>query len=235
MGRPLKKSFFGSPSTGGKQLVLSHVWLEDSTAAETGFWIIRQVGTGRYQVTNGTKVGVVKLVDALPVAAGEGTIEINVFGSSVREYASKIFNRTVKTFDGNSYKWSAETATEVGQADFTFETWEEEEVEAEEITVSAVAGAGFVGYVEGTAGTISGAITGFEIVSITDEATESVLLLEGDHSAKASVTVSIAGGADVVLAFDEFTAGQTSFVGTTLFGFVDGQTYTIDGITSTAV
>ncbi len=131
MGRPLKKSFFGSPSTGGKQLVLSHVWLEDSTAAETGFWIIRQVGTGRYQVTNGTKVGVVKLVDALPVAAGEGTIEINVFGSSVREYASKIFNRTVKTFDGNSYKWSAETATEVGQADLPFEFFLSEEEETD--------------------------------------------------------------------------------------------------------
>lgn len=233
MGRPLKKSFFGSPATGGKQLVLSHVWLEGSTEAETGFWIVRQVGTGRYQVTNGTKVGVVKLVDAMPDAPGEGVIIVTPFGASQVEYASKIFNRTVKTFDGNSYMWSADAATEEGQADFTFETWEE--AEAEEITVTAAAGAGFVGYVEGTAGSISGAITGFDIVSITDETTESILLLDGDHSDKATVTVVIGDGPTVVLTFDAFAAGQTSFVGTTLFGFQDGVTYTIESITSTAV
>lgn len=234
MGRPLKKSFFGSPATGGKQLVLSHVWLEGSTAAETGFWIVRQVGTGRYQVTNGTKVGVVKLVDAMPDAPGEGVIIVTPFGASQVEYASKIFNRTVKTFDGNSYMWSADAATEEGHADFTFETWEE--AEAEEITVTAEAGEGFVGYVNETAGAISGSIAGFDVVSIYDT-TESNLLLAGDQSAKATVTVSIAGGADVVLTLDAYDAegGATAFVGTTLFGFADGQTYTIDGITSTAV
>ncbi|MNK29843.1 hypothetical protein D3C87_482460 [compost metagenome] len=135
MGRPLKKSFFGSPTTGGKQLVLSHVWLEGSTVAEEGYYIIRQVGTGRYQVTNGVKVGVVKLVDAMPDAPGEGTIEITVFGSTTREYAKKIHNRTVVTFDGNTYKWSTSAASEAGQADLPFEDFvtvdEEEEAIAE--------------------------------------------------------------------------------------------------------
>lgn len=131
MGRPLKKSFFGSPATDGKQLVLSYVWLEDSDQPEEGYYVVRQVGTGRYQVTNGVKTGVVKLVDALPDAPGEGVIEIKVFGSAVREYASKIFNRTVKTFDGNSYKWSAEPATEVGQADLPFEFFLSEEEETD--------------------------------------------------------------------------------------------------------
>jgi len=123
MGRPLKKTFFGSPATGGKQLVLSYAWLEGSTEAEEGFWIVRQVGTGRFQVTNGTKTGVVKLVDALPNAAGEGVIIVKPFGATQEEYARKIHNRTVVTFDGNTYKWSAEAAEEVGQADFTFEAW----------------------------------------------------------------------------------------------------------------
>ena len=139
MGRPLKKSFFGSPATGGKQLVLSHVWLAGSTEAEEGFWIVRQVGTGRFQVTNGTKTGVVKLVDALPDAPGEGVIVVRPFGEDMQdEYASKIHNRTVKTFDGNSYMWSANPATEVGQADLQLEFWGEEGLEPEEEPVAPV-------------------------------------------------------------------------------------------------
>lgn len=139
MGRPLKKKFFGSPATGGLQLVLAHVWLEDSVAAETGYYIVRQVGTGRYQVTNGTKVGVVKLVDALPDAPGEGTIEITVFGSEIREYAKKIHNRTVVTFDGNTYKWSTTAASEEGQANLPFELFMSSEDEAD--SVEAIVGA----------------------------------------------------------------------------------------------
>lgn len=123
MGRPLKKKYFGDPNAFGKQLVLTSVWLEDSVAAESGYYVIRQVGTGRYQVTNGVKQGVVKLVDLLPDAPGEGVIEITVFGEEIREYAKKIHNRTVETFDGNRYKWSENPAEVAGEADLPFEVY----------------------------------------------------------------------------------------------------------------
>lgn len=123
MGRPLKKSFFGNPDGTGKQLVLSYVWLTGSVAAETGYYVVRQVGTSRYQVTNGTKTGVVKLVDALPDAPGEGVIIIKPFGLSQVEYAKKIHNRTVVTFDDNTYMWSKEAANANGEADLPFEIY----------------------------------------------------------------------------------------------------------------
>lgn len=123
MGRPLQKKFFGNPEGTGMQLVLSYVWLAGSTEAEEGYYVVRQVGTGRYQVTNGTNTGVVKLVDALPTAPGEGVIVITPFGATQKEFARTIHNRTVRTFDGNTYKWSAEAAVEEGQADLPFEDW----------------------------------------------------------------------------------------------------------------
>jgi hypothetical protein len=133
MGRPLQKKFFGNPDGTGKQLVLSYVWLAGSTEAEEGFYVIRQVGTGRYQVTNGDKVGVVKLTDALPTMAGEGVIIIKPYGAAQVEYARKIQNRSVTTFDGNTYKWSSAAATEEGQADLPFEVFITEEDKAADL------------------------------------------------------------------------------------------------------
>lgn len=116
MGRPLKKSFFGQPEAGQKLLVLDAVWLDDSTGPETGFWIVRQVGTGRFQVTNGAKVGVVRLVGQAPAKAGEATVIVKPFNGS-DEFARIIYNRTVTTWERNNYKWSRESAAVEGEAD----------------------------------------------------------------------------------------------------------------------
>lgn len=224
MGRPLKKSFFGSPATGGKQLVLSWVWLADSTEAEQGYWIIRQVGTGRYQVTNGTKTGVVKLVDALPDAPGEGVIEVHPF-EGVTEYASKIFNRTVKTFDGNSYKWSADPATEEGYADFTFDTWEEEEEEVI-FTITAEAFEGGIGFDNNGAGSKVGNPEGFTVRAFFEN-NLSRLYINGDHPEIASIDVTI-GGVTINFGYNG-SEGVTEFLSEDTFGFEDEETYEITG------
>lgn len=116
MGRPLKKKFFGQPESGQKILTLNSVVLDETTGPETGYWIVRQVGTGRYQVTNGTTVGVVRLVGTPAALPGEANIIVKPFGKA-DEYARVIFNRTVSTWAGVNWMWSVVPATEEGQAD----------------------------------------------------------------------------------------------------------------------
>lgn len=115
MGRPLKKSFFGSPATAGAQVLLASARIAGQSAA-AGYYIVRQVGTGRYQVTNGTLTGVVRLVAAGTLQEGEAHCIVKPYGES-NEYARVIHNRSVKTWSGKSYSWSTVAATAAGQAD----------------------------------------------------------------------------------------------------------------------
>ena len=122
MGRPINKHFIGDPAASGrtsKALVLSQAWLPGQAGlAVTTVYILRQVGTGRYQVTDGTNTGVVHLVDTAPAAAGQATIVVTPFGGSPVEYARVINNRTVKTWENHSYDWNPNVlATLAGQAD----------------------------------------------------------------------------------------------------------------------
>lgn len=115
MGRPLKKSFFGNPANPGAQIFLNSARISGQSAA-AGYYIVRQVGTGRYQVTNGTLTGVVRLVAAGALQEGEAHVIVKPFGGA-DEYAKVIHNRSVKTWAGKSYAWSTNAATVAGQAD----------------------------------------------------------------------------------------------------------------------
>lgn len=116
MGRPLKKSFFGNPAAPGAQIFLSSARIAGQSAA-AGYYIVRQVGTGRYQVTNGTHTGVVRLVAAGTLQEGEAHLIVKPFGGA-DEYARVIHNRSVKTWAGKSYAWMPNVAaTATGQAD----------------------------------------------------------------------------------------------------------------------
>lgn len=117
MGRPLKKTFFGNPATPGAQILLSSARIAGQSAA-AGYYIVRQIGTGRYQVTNGTHTGVVRLVAAGTLQEGEAHLIVKPYGGS-DEYARVIHSRTVKTWAGNSYAWSTTAATVTGQANVT--------------------------------------------------------------------------------------------------------------------
>ena len=115
MGRPLKKSFFGSPATAGAQVVLNSARIAGQSAA-AGYYIVRQVGTGRFQVTNGSLTGVVRLVAAGTLQEGEAHAIVKPHGGGADEYARVIHNRSVKTWSGNSYAWSTAATTTAGQA-----------------------------------------------------------------------------------------------------------------------
>ncbi len=119
MGRPLKKSFFGDPTGGSNRLALTSAWIPGAGGTTTAAYIIRQVGTGKYEVTDGVYTGVVALMAAGSVTSGFAQLVIAPYGLS-DEYASKIYNRSIRTFAGNSYMWSTVAASETGQADLPF-------------------------------------------------------------------------------------------------------------------
>lgn len=118
MGRPLNKKYLGSPALPGKHVVMTSAWIAGEVGPAEGFYVVRQVGTGRYQVTNGSVTGVVRLADAGPLEQGEAHLVVNPFGDdNDDEYARVIHNRSVKTWEGHSYKWSLEAAAAVGECD----------------------------------------------------------------------------------------------------------------------
>lgn len=121
MGRPISKKFIGDPAKIGHQLVVSYVWLADSTAPEEGFFITRQSGTRRYHVANAEgRKGIIQLVDAMPTQAGEGVIMVLPTAGGPEEYARTIYNLTVKTYDDNRYNWNI---AGTGEAILPFEAY----------------------------------------------------------------------------------------------------------------
>lgn len=124
MVKPLNPRNFGNPEKEGKQICFSKVWLSDSTAAESGYYVLRQVGWNKYEVTNDVKVGVVSLVAGEPTKAGEGSVEVTAFGEADVKYAVSIQAHLVKTSDGNIYGWSGEEATKEGYADLPLDVVE---------------------------------------------------------------------------------------------------------------
>lgn len=232
MGRPLNKKFFGSPEKGGLQMVLSYVWLDDSTGPEEGFWVVRQLGTGRYQVTDGDRVGAVRIVGYTPTQAGEGAILVFPFGAEDPEYARKIHNRSVVTWSNNTYKWFTEAADEDGQADFILDTWEDplevgEEPEPEFVAIlNSVGFEGGVGYFDniGSLNDEFGLFADFTVIGLFEDGI-SKLYLQGDHPEIASVEITI-NGTTIVYGYAG-NEGNTEFLSEDSFGFEDGVSYTI--------
>ena len=114
MGRPLQDKFFSDPSNPGSQLSVD-VWFTSEGSAETG-WIVRQRGTGVYEITNGSLTERLPLQNGLPTAGGQASLSVDPFGSGI-EFARVILNRTVKTWAGNVYRWSTDPADETREAD----------------------------------------------------------------------------------------------------------------------
>lgn len=145
MGRPLNKKYLGDPSLGGKQVTVSSAWFtgqvgpvvpgdnDDGTTFK--LFLTKQVGTGRYNVRldvidteSGDLVSsttqALRLVNASDLtAAGLAVINVRPVVSvsplayGPAEHARVLFNRTVKTWEGNRYTWSVLGAAKVGDAD----------------------------------------------------------------------------------------------------------------------
>lgn len=112
MGRPLNSKYFGEP-TGDNNKLTIEFW--DGSSVVTG-WILEQVATGEFRVTDGTVEDRVELQADAPAAAGEGRIAVQVYGGGT-EYARNILSRRVKTFEGGNWDWELTPANKVGMAD----------------------------------------------------------------------------------------------------------------------
>ena len=119
MGRPVKKVWLGNTSINGQQIQCTAYVPGDSTSRTSYF--TRQVGTGRYLATNATVNGVAGLVQLTnndATVPGNAYVTVSPFGGGAVEYAKKIQDNTVITWQGNTYTWypTGTTLTAPGQA-----------------------------------------------------------------------------------------------------------------------
>ena len=112
MGRPLDKQYFGQP-TGAFDKLTVDMW---DGATVTTSYIVEQVATGEFIVTDGAVEDRVELQAAPVTAAGQGRIAVSVFGGGT-EYARNVLSHLVKTFQGGNYPWSLEAADDAREAD----------------------------------------------------------------------------------------------------------------------
>ena len=142
MGRPIKKTWFGDPNSVGYQLKIT-AKLEGSAAAE-GF-IVEQTGTRKYKVNIGGEIGDVFLVNkdsSGDLEDGEGFMTAETFGGDT-EVIYKLTQYRVSTWkaDGSfgNYKWSAEAASNDGEATVVTD----DVVDPEDVKVQATATSSF--------------------------------------------------------------------------------------------
>ncbi len=114
MARPLNKRYFGPPTAGGNEI---KVQFFNGTASVPG-WIVKQTGSKRFKVTDGTETKTCYLVDeaSADLAAGEMTITVkNDAGTAKR--VKKLAGRKLTHFDGTIGFWSFSTSTSDGKVE----------------------------------------------------------------------------------------------------------------------
>ena len=122
MGRPINRKWFGKPDGVQPKIVVNAVkWLDGTTA--TDVYILRQVGTRKYIVSNDVKTETVTLVNASDAAVlkpGEAFVLAKVLGGAalpcqkIAQYRLNVYNP-----DGTigNYSWGTHPANRLGQAD----------------------------------------------------------------------------------------------------------------------
>lgn len=104
MGRPINKKYFGPPTAAGNEI---KVRFYDGSAAKPG-WIIKQLGTKKFRVTDGTTIKDCKLVteNAAQInAEGEMSISVKNDANQVVQVA-KITGNLIVDENNNSIKWA---------------------------------------------------------------------------------------------------------------------------------
>jgi len=102
MGRPINKRYFGTPTAGGNEI---KVQFYDGTASKNG-WIIKQIGSKKFRVTDGATTKDCTLVDkaSAALAAGEMTITVKDDTGTARQ-VTKISGRKATIDTGASLGW----------------------------------------------------------------------------------------------------------------------------------
>lgn len=118
MGRPINKRYIGNTTTSGQQVAATAFFGGDSQTRLS--YISAQKGTNTYEMVSvdGLHNGLVQLVPG-NVALLEGQANVTVTNyDNVVEFAEKITNQMVYTWEGNEYQWifSNEVITGSNQA-----------------------------------------------------------------------------------------------------------------------
>lgn len=118
MGRPINQRYIGNTTTSGQQIQATAYFGGDSQPRTS--YILAQKATNTYDMvsTDGQHSGLVQLVNGnVALTPGQANITVTNYDNIV-EYAEKITNRLVYTWQGNEYEWifSSESITESNQA-----------------------------------------------------------------------------------------------------------------------
>ena len=119
MGRPLNKRYFGTPTDGGNEI---KVQFYDGSSSVNG-WIVKQLGSKKFRVTDGTTTKDCVLVDKassaldgshpLVTTLGEMTITVSD-DSGTPKQVTKISGRKVTLDTGESIAWNFSDSTSDG-------------------------------------------------------------------------------------------------------------------------
>ena len=118
MGRPINPRYIGNVSTAGQQITATAYFADDSQTRSA--YISAQKGTNTYDMVSvdGLHSGMVQLTEGnVALAPGQANITVTNY-SNIVEFAEKITNRLVYTWEGNEYEWifSNESFTASNQA-----------------------------------------------------------------------------------------------------------------------
>jgi hypothetical protein len=134
IGRPIKKSWFGTAGSPGSQIIVNGVRWADNTTS-TNAYIVKQTGSAAYIVSNGTKSEIAFMVNANGVGAlrpNQCFINATPFGGSalpcakISQFRASIYtvaNAVARQVGDpavqaqSDYSWSALPATVPGQCD----------------------------------------------------------------------------------------------------------------------
>jgi hypothetical protein len=111
MGRPINKRYFGPPTAGGEEI---KVQFYDGSASVNG-WIVKQLGSKKFRVTDGTTTKDCFLVDkaSADLDADEMTITVKDDGGTARQ-VTKIAGRKATIDTGASLAWVFDDSTSDG-------------------------------------------------------------------------------------------------------------------------
>jgi hypothetical protein len=118
MGRPINQRYIGNVNLDGQQITATAYFADDSQTRTA--YIASQKSTNTYDMVSvdGLHSGIVQLTDGgVALQPGQANITVTNYNSVV-EFAEKITNRLVYTWEGNEYEWifSNEIITDSNQA-----------------------------------------------------------------------------------------------------------------------
>jgi len=109
MGRPLNKRYFGEPTTDGDEIKVR--FYDTTNTQEVNGWIVKQLGSKKFRVTDGTVTEdcFLSTADDGALTSGDMTITVKDDADAVQQ-VTKISGRVVTLEDGSRTAWTFTTS-----------------------------------------------------------------------------------------------------------------------------